>query len=186
MGAEEGRRKRGDHVTVIKQIVRVGTTCSTVDEQGRRGKRERNWLVRRLQGGKGGCRTALRGKGGGRSTTPRTTRTCVCTTITRVHALACGRALTYTHACAHACMCLALIRAAQRELDQGRTRHPDLWIREMCSCVRGNGTRRRREFFGNNSAEQSRGLLFSRSRNIFRLRRIRGCMHRPFDNGRLC
>lgn len=36
-GRGEGR-KGGDHVTAIKQIVRVGTTCSTVDKRAGEGQ----------------------------------------------------------------------------------------------------------------------------------------------------
>jgi len=115
-------------VTTIKQIVRVGTTCSTVDKRaGEANGRETGWSAG-LQRGKGGCCSVLRGKVGGRSTTPRTTRTCVCKMITRVHALARGRAR------ANACVYFALICVVQREFDQGRTRHPDLWI-ERCVHV---------------------------------------------------
>lgn len=94
---ERRERKGGDHVTAIKQIVRVGTTCSTVDERaGEVSGRETGWSAS-CNGERVAAGGTLRGKGGGRSTTPRTTRTCVCKMITRVHALARGRALAHTH-----------------------------------------------------------------------------------------
>jgi len=85
------------HVTAIKQAARVGTTCSTVGEWDRTA-RAGNWLIRWFQGGRtGGSAGRCEGKGRRRSTTLRTTRTCVCKTITRVHALASRTRARATH-----------------------------------------------------------------------------------------
>jgi len=91
------RRNRGvgrrmHHVTAIKQAARVGTTCSTVGKSGK--------LADPLVSGEeDGLAGRCEGKGRRRSTTLRTTRTCVWKTITRVHALA-SRTRTHAHACA--------------------------------------------------------------------------------------
>lgn len=43
MDAEARGRKAGDHVTAIKQIVRVGTTCSTDRQAGEVSGRKTGW-----------------------------------------------------------------------------------------------------------------------------------------------
>lgn len=51
-----------------------------------------------MKGGRERVVVDAAGEGRRRSTTPRTTRTCVCKMLTRVHALACGRTLAHTSA----------------------------------------------------------------------------------------
>lgn len=93
----------------IKQAVRrVGTTCSTVDERERDGERGKRADPTGFSRGRRLAGRRER-KGRWRSTTHRTTRTCVCKTITRVHALARGRALTHT--CARRTYSVARVRS---------------------------------------------------------------------------
>lgn len=108
------------------------TTSKRDRAGGGGGQREGNWLIccrRRFQRGKGSLDAA--GVGRWRSTTPRTTRTCVCKTLTRVHALARRRALAHTSAPAR------LIKRSESSIRVGRvlTGSTD---RERCTSIKWN------------------------------------------------